>query len=132
MVVEPGKLLSAIEFPEDLKKLDKDELPQLCNELRKFIIDVISYNPGHLGSSLGTVELAVALHYIFNTPYDKLIWDVGHHACPHKILRGRKNVSYTNRTHSGISRFPKMSKGENAAFVVGQSSTSVSPALGMA
>ncbi|MCX6231639.1 MAG: 1-deoxy-D-xylulose-5-phosphate synthase [Bacteroidetes bacterium] len=132
MVVEPGKLLSTIDFPEDLKKLDREQLPQLCNELRKFIIDVISYNPGHLGSSLGTVELTVALHYIFNTPYDKLIWDVGHQAYPHKILTGRKNIFYTNRTYNGISGFPKMSESEYDAFGVGHSSTSVSAALGMA
>ncbi|MFZ4401847.1 MAG: 1-deoxy-D-xylulose-5-phosphate synthase [Bacteroidales bacterium] len=132
MVVEPGKLLSSIDYPADLKKLDKDQLPQLCEELRRFIIDVISYNPGHLGSSLGTVELTVALHYIFNTPYDKLIWDVGHQAYPHKILTGRKNIFYTNRIYHGISGFPRMSESEYDAFGVGHSSTSISAALGMA
>ncbi|MFZ4413689.1 MAG: 1-deoxy-D-xylulose-5-phosphate synthase [Bacteroidales bacterium] len=132
MVTEPGKLLSSIDYPSDLKKLDKEQLPQLCQELRRFIIDVISYNPGHLGSSLGTVELTVALHYIFNTPYDKLIWDVGHQAYPHKILTGRKNIFYTNRMYHGISGFPKMSESEYDAFGVGHSSTSISAALGMA
>ncbi len=132
MVTEPGKLLSSIDYPSDLKKLDIEQLPQLCDELRRFIIDVISYNPGHLGSSLGTVELTVALHYIFNTPYDKLIWDVGHQAYPHKILTGRKNIFYTNRMYQGISGFPKMSESEYDAFGVGHSSTSISAALGMA
>ena len=132
MHVEQGKLLSSIDYPSDLKKLDKNQLPQLCEELRRFIIDVVSYNPGHLGSSLGTVELTVALHYIFNTPYDKLIWDVGHQAYPHKILTGRKNIFYTNRMYQGISGFPKMSESEYDAFGVGHSSTSVSAALGMA
>jgi len=132
MVVEPGKLLSSIDYPADLKKLDKTQLPQLCEELRRFIIDMISYNPGHLGSSLGTVELTVALHYIFNAPYDKLIWDVGHQAYPHKILTGRKDVFYSNRMYKGLSGFPKMSESEYDAFGVGHSSTSISAALGMA
>ncbi len=132
MVAEPGKLLSSINYPADLKKLDKTQLPQLCDELRRFIIDVMSYNPGHLGSSIGTVELTVALHYIFNTPYDKLIWDVGHQAYPHKILTGRKDIFYTNRMYHGISGFPKMSESEYDAFGVGHSSTSISAALGMA
>ncbi|NVN93733.1 MAG: 1-deoxy-D-xylulose-5-phosphate synthase [Bacteroidetes bacterium] len=132
MVAEPGKLLSLINYPSDLKKLDKDQLPQLCEELRRFIIDSVSYNPGHLGSSLGTVELTVALHYIFNTPYDKLIWDVGHQAYPHKILTGRKDIFNTNRMYQGISGFPKMSESEYDSFGVGHSSTSISAALGMA
>ena len=132
MVAEPGKLLSLINYPSDLKKLDKDQLPQLCEELRRFIIDSVSYNPGHLGSSLGTVELSVALHYIFNTPYDKLIWDVGHQAYPHKILTGRKDIFNTNRMYHGISGFPKMSESEYDSFGVGHSSTSISAALGMA
>lgn len=132
MVVEPGKLLSSIDYPSDLKKLDVNQLPQLCDELRRFVIDVISYNPGHLSASLGTVELAAALHYVFKTPYDKLIWDVGHQAYPHKILTGRKNVFFTNRMYKGISGFPKMSESEFDSFGVGHSSTSVSAALGMA
>ena len=85
-------LLSIINSPEDLKKLDEGELPQLCSEIRKFIIDVVSHHPGHLGASLGAVELAVAIHYVFNTPYDKLIWDVGHQAYAHKILTGRRDA----------------------------------------
>jgi 1-deoxy-D-xylulose-5-phosphate synthase len=132
MLAEPGKLLSLVNYPSDLKKLDKDQLPQLCEELRRFIIDSVSYNPGHLGSSLGTVELSVALHYIFNTPYDKLIWDVGHQAYPHKILTGRKDIFNTNRMYQGISGFPKMSESEYDSFGVGHSSTSISAALGMA
>jgi 1-deoxy-D-xylulose-5-phosphate synthase len=132
MHVEPGTLLSSIDYPIDLKKLKINQLPQLSDELRRYIIDVISYNPGHLGSSLGTVELTVALHYIFNAPYDKLIWDVGHQAYPHKILTGRKDIFYTNRMYHGISGFPKMSESEYDAFGVGHSSTSISAALGMA
>jgi 1-deoxy-D-xylulose-5-phosphate synthase len=132
MSADIGTLLGRINDPEDLKKLKEEELPLLCDELRRFIIDVISSNPGHLGASLGTVELAVALHYIFNTPEDKLIWDVGHQAYAHKILTGRKDVFYTNRTFKGISGFPKMSESEYDAFGVGHSSTSISAALGMA
>lgn len=127
-----GKLLAGINDPNDLKKLKEEDLPQLCNEVRQFIIDVISENPGHLGASLGTVELAVALHYTFNTPYDKLIWDVGHQAYAHKILTGRRDVFYTNRTFKGISGFPKMSESDYDSFGVGHSSTSISAALGMA
>jgi len=125
-------LLSIINSPEDLKKLDEGELPQLCSELRKFIIDVVSHHPGHLGASLGAVELAVAIHYVFNTPYDKLIWDVGHQAYAHKILTGRRDAFPTNRTYKGISGFPKMSESEYDAFGVGHSSTSISATLGMA
>ena len=132
MVAVPGKLLSGINYPSDLKKLKVDELPILCEELRRFIIDVISHNPGHLSASLGTVEMAVALHYVYNTPDDKLIWDVGHQAYPHKILTGRKDVFQTLRTYKGISGFPKMSESEYDAFGVGHSSTSISAALGMA
>jgi 1-deoxy-D-xylulose-5-phosphate synthase len=124
--------LSIINSPEDLKKLDEGELPQLCSELRKFIIDVVSHHPGHLGASLGAVELAVAIHYVFNTPYDKLIWDVGHQAYAHKILTGRRDAFPTNRTYKGISGFPKMSESEYDAFGVGHSSTSISATLGMA
>ncbi len=132
MSAKPGKLLSSINYPSDLKKLKKEDLPELCNEIRKFIIDVISTNPGHLGASLGTVELAVALHYVFKTPFDKLIWDVGHQAYAHKILTGRKDEFHTNRMYKGISGFPKISESEYDAFGVGHSSTSISAALGMA
>jgi 1-deoxy-D-xylulose-5-phosphate synthase len=125
-------LLPLVNSPDDLRKLDEDELPQLCSEIRKFIIDVVSHHPGHLGASLGAVELAVAIHYVFNTPYDKLIWDVGHQAYAHKILTGRRDAFPTNRTYKGISGFPKMSESEYDAFGVGHSSTSISATLGMA
>jgi 1-deoxy-D-xylulose-5-phosphate synthase len=128
----PGKLLNSINSPSDLRKLSEDELPVLCAEIRQFIIEVISSNPGHLGASLGTVELAVAIHYAFNTPDDKLIWDVGHQAYAHKIITGRRDVFYTNRTYHGISGFPKMSESEYDTFGVGHASTSISAALGMA
>jgi 1-deoxy-D-xylulose-5-phosphate synthase len=127
-----GPLLSQVNFPSDLKKLKLEELPQLCEEVRKFIIEVMSENPGHLGASLGTVELAVALHYVYDAPFDKIIWDVGHQAYAHKILTGRKERFETIRTYQGISGFPKMSESEYDAFGVGHSSTSISAALGMA
>jgi 1-deoxy-D-xylulose-5-phosphate synthase len=130
--IEPGKLLAAINSPEDLRKLKDDDLPVLCSEIRQYIIDVISHHPGHLGASLGTVELAVAIHYVFNTPYDKLIWDVGHQAYAHKILTGRRDQFHTNRTYKGLSGFPKMSESDYDAFGVGHSSTSISATLGMA
>ena len=128
----PGKILATINNPVDLRKLNEEELFQLCEEIRLFIIDVVSHHPGHLGASLGTVELAVAIHYVFNTPFDKLIWDVGHQAYAHKILTGRRDVFYTNRSYKGISGFPKMSESEYDAFGVGHSSTSISATLGMA
>ncbi|HDP55297.1 MAG TPA: 1-deoxy-D-xylulose-5-phosphate synthase, partial [Bacteroidetes bacterium] len=125
-------LLSQIENPNDLKKLKPDELVGLSNELRQFIIDVVSTNPGHFGASLGVVELTVALHYVFNTPSDRLIWDVGHQAYGHKILTGRREQFHTNRKYKGISGFPKRSESEYDAFGTGHSSTSISAALGMA
>lgn len=128
----PGELLSKINDPSDLRKLKEEDLPQLCREIREFIIDEISHNPGHLGSSLGAVEQAVAIHYVYNTPYDKLIWDVGHQAYAHKILTGRKDVFHTNRTLNGISGFPRMKESPYDAFGTGHSSTSISAALGMA
>lgn len=128
----PLKLLNKINSPADLRLLREDELPLLCSEIRQFIIEVISSNPGHLGASLGAVELAVAIHYAFNTPVDKLIWDVGHQAYAHKIITGRRDAFHTNRTYGGISGFPKMSENEYDAFGVGHSSTSISAALGMA
>ncbi len=131
MNAKVGNLLATINYPSDLKKLDIEELPALCGELRQFILDMVSTNPGHLGASLGTVELAVAIHYIFNTPFDKIIWDVGHQAYAHKILTGRKDVFHTNRMYKGISGFPKMSESGYDAFGVGHSSTSISAALGM-
>ncbi len=125
-------LLNKILSPEDLRKLEPADLVQVSAELRQFIIDVVSSNPGHLGSSLGVVELTVALHYVFNTPYDKIIWDVGHQAYGHKILTGRRENFHTNRKYKGLSGFPKMSESEYDAFGVGHSSTSISAALGMA
>lgn len=125
-------LLSKIYSPEDLRKLDPEDLVQVSSELRQFIIDVVCNNPGHFGASLGVVELTVALHYVFNTPYDKIIWDVGHQAYGHKILTGRREVFATNRKYKGISGFPKMAESEYDAFGTGHSSTSISAALGMA
>jgi len=114
-----GTLLSQIYSPTDLKKLKETELSQLCDEIRQFIINETSTNPGHLGAGLGVVELTVALHYVFNTPYDKLIWDVGHQAYAHKIITGRKDLFHLNRMIDGISGFPKMSESEYDAFGVG-------------
>jgi len=128
----PGPILSKINSPKDLKTLPEDQLPLLCKEIRDFLIEETSQNPGHLGSSLGAVELAVAIHYVFDTPYDKLIWDVGHQAYAHKILTGRRDLFHTNRTLGGISGFPKMSESKYDAFGTGHSSTSLSAALGMA
>lgn len=130
--IEPGKILASINSPNDLRKLNEDDLFLLCDEIRQFIIDVVSHHPGHLGASLGAVELAVAIHYVFNTPYDKLIWDVGHQAYAHKIITGRRDIFHTNRQYKGISGFPKMSESEYDAFGVGHSSTSISSTLGMA
>jgi 1-deoxy-D-xylulose-5-phosphate synthase len=130
--ISAGPLLSNINFPEDLKKVSKGELQQVCNELRQFIIDCVSVHGGHFGASLGVVELTVALHYVLNTPYDQLVWDVGHQAYGHKILTGRRKVFHTNRKYGGISGFPKRSESEYDTFGVGHSSTSISAALGMA
>ncbi|MDX8338058.1 1-deoxy-D-xylulose-5-phosphate synthase [Draconibacterium sp. IB214405] len=127
-----GKLLESINNPDDLKKLPTEQLENVCKELRDYIIDVVSTNPGHFGASLGVVELTVALHYVYNTPYDQLIWDVGHQAYGHKILTGRRNQFDTNRKFKGISGFPKRAESEYDAFGVGHSSTSISAALGMA
>ncbi|MBO5849734.1 MAG: 1-deoxy-D-xylulose-5-phosphate synthase [Paludibacteraceae bacterium] len=124
-------LLESINTPSDLKKLNKNQLPQLCDELRQFIIDELSQNPGHLGSSLGVVELSVALHYVFNTPYDRVVWDVGHQAYAHKILTGRRELFHTNRQFKGISGFPSPKESEYDSFGTGHSSTSISAALGM-
>jgi 1-deoxy-D-xylulose-5-phosphate synthase len=127
-----GPLLQSINSPDDLKKLATDDLPELCRELRNFIIESVSINPGHFGASLGVVELTVALHYVYNTPFDQLIWDVGHQAYAHKILTGRREAFNTNRKYGGISGFPKPSESEYDSFGVGHSSTSISAALGMA
>jgi 1-deoxy-D-xylulose-5-phosphate synthase len=125
-------LLSRIDSPADMKGLSPGELVQLSNELRDYIIDIVSCNPGHFGASLGVVELTVALHHVFNTPHDKIIWDVGHQAYGHKILTGRRDRFHTNRRYKGVSGFPKPSESEYDAFGVGHSSTSISAALGMA
>ncbi|MEN8117394.1 MAG: 1-deoxy-D-xylulose-5-phosphate synthase [Bacteroidota bacterium] len=127
-----GKLLEKINNSADLKKLSLKQLEDVCSELRDFIIDILSTNPGHFGASLGVVELTVALHYVYNTPYDQLIWDVGHQAYGHKILTGRRDNFSTNRKYKGISGFPKRDESEYDAFGVGHSSTSISAALGMA
>ena len=132
MSEEADKLLALINDPSDLKKLKENQLPELCREIREFIIDETANNPGHLGASLGCVELAVAIHYVFNTPYDKVIWDVGHQAYAHKIITGRRDVFHSNRKKGGISGFPRMEESEYDAFGTGHSSTSISAALGMA
>jgi 1-deoxy-D-xylulose-5-phosphate synthase len=132
MEVKAGKLLDKIEYPADLRKLKPRQLPQVSKELRDYIIDVVSVKGGHFGASLGVVELTVALHYVFDTPTDQLVWDVGHQAYGHKILTGRRKVFDTNRVYKGISGFPKRKESEYDTFGVGHSSTSISGALGMA
>lgn len=132
MEITPGTLLKTIDSPEDLKKLPREKLHQVCDELRQYIIDVVSVYGGHFGASLGVVELTTALHYVYNTPYDQLVWDVGHQAYGHKILTGRRDNFPTNRKYNGLSGFPKRSESEYDTFGVGHSSTSISAALGMA
>ena len=132
MLIKPGSLLAHIDSPADLKGLDQKQLVQLSHELRQFIIDVVSVYGGHFGASLGVVELTVALHHVFQTPDDQLVWDVGHQAYGHKILTGRRDIFHTNRVYQGLSGFPKRSESEFDAFGVGHSSTSISAALGMA
>jgi 1-deoxy-D-xylulose-5-phosphate synthase len=131
MMIEPGPLLAAIASPADLKKLAPEQLVQVSAELREFIIDTVSIYGGHFGASLGVVELTVALHYVFDTPHDQLVWDVGHQAYGHKILTGRRDLFPTNRRYGGMSGFPKRSESEYDAFGVGHSSTSIGAALGM-
>lgn len=132
MEIIPGPLLKTIDSPADLKKLSREKLHQVCDELRQYIIDVVSVHGGHFGASLGVVELTTALHYVYNTPYDQLVWDVGHQAYSHKILTGRRDNFITNRKYNGLSGFPKRSESEYDTFGVGHSSTSISAALGMA
>ena len=132
MQIGAGPLLQTINSPDDLKKVPKEHLHQVCSELRQFIVDVVSVHGGHFAASLGVVELSVALHYIYNTPYDQLVWDVGHQAYGHKILTGRRENFITNRKYKGLSGFPKRSESEYDTFGVGHSSTSISAALGMA
>lgn len=129
---EKYSLLSQIRYPEDLRQLSVDQLPEVCNELRQDIIDEVSVNPGHLASSLGVVELTVALHYVFNTPDDRIVWDVGHQAYGHKILTGRRDRFYTNRKLGGIRPFPTPLESEYDTFTCGHASNSISAALGMA
>lgn len=131
-MIVPGPLLKQIDTPADLKKINKDDLYKVCDELRQYIIDVVSVHGGHFAASLGVVELSVALHYVYNTPYDQLVWDVGHQAYGHKILTGRRDNFHTNRKYGGLSGFPKRSESEYDTFGVGHSSTSISAALGMA
>ena len=132
MEITPGPLLQTIDSPEDLKKLPREKLHQVCDELRQYIVDVVSVHGGHFGASLGVVELTTALHYVYNTPYDQLVWDVGHQAYGHKILTGRRDNFPSNRKYKGLSGFPKRSESEYDTFGVGHSSTSISAALGMA
>ena len=133
-MVQPdcSTLLSQLYTPEDLRKLPEEKLPQVCRELREFIIDSLSRNPGHFGSSMGAVELTVALHYVFDTPYDRIVWDVGHQAYGHKILTGRRDKFETNRKLNGLSGFPNPNESEYDAFIAGHASNSISAALGMA
>lgn len=126
-----GHILNAIDYPEDLRKLPLDNLRQVCAELRQYIIDVLSETPGHLGASLGTVELTVALHYVFNTPYDRIVWDVGHQAYGHKILTGRRDAFRTLRKLGGIGGFPNPAESPYDAFIAGHASNSISAAMGM-
>ena len=126
------KLLEKVNSPSDIRQMDMDSLRQLCEEIRAYMIECCSVNPGHLGSSLGAVELIVGLHYVFNTPEDKVVFDVGHQAYAHKIITGRREAFRKNRMKDGISGFPKRSESEYDAFGVGHSSTSVSAALGFA
>ena len=122
------KYLHTIHYPSDLKQLPLEVLPKVCQELRDFIIQELSHNPGHLASSLGTVELSVALHYVFDTPHDHLVWDVGHQAYAHKILTGRRERFHTNRQFKGIAPFPTPAESEHDAFIAGHASNSISAA----
>ncbi|MFT5481235.1 MAG: 1-deoxy-D-xylulose-5-phosphate synthase, partial [Bacteroidia bacterium] len=128
----PGKLLSKVNLPADLRLLKEEQLEQFCDELRQYIVDVVSVNGGHFGASLGVVEMTTAIHYVFNTPNDQLVWDVGHQAYGHKIITGRRDIFHTNRKYKGLSGFPKRTESEYDTFGVGHSSTSISAALGMA
>ncbi len=132
MEIKPGEFLNPIKYPADLRKVKEEDLVKVSADLRQYIIDMVSVYGGHFGASLGVVELTVALHYVFNTPYDQLVWDVGHQAYGHKILTGRRDMFHTNRVYKGISGFPKRSESEYDTFGVGHSSTSISAALGMA
>lgn len=130
--IQAGALLSLVNSPDDLKKISEEQLQAFCKELREYIIEHVSVYGGHFGASLGVVELTTAIHYVFNTPYDQLIWDVGHQAYGHKLITGRREEFHTNRIYQGISGFPKRTESEYDAFGVGHSSTSISAGLGMA
>ncbi|MFV1980477.1 MAG: 1-deoxy-D-xylulose-5-phosphate synthase N-terminal domain-containing protein, partial [Rhodothermia bacterium] len=128
----PGPLIAQIDSPRDLRKLPESDLQQVCRELRQYIIDIVSVHGGHFGASLGTVELTVAAHYAYNTPTDKLVWDVGHQAYGHKMLTGRRDQFPTNRKFGGVSGFLKQNESEYDVFGAGHASTSVSAAVGIA
>lgn len=128
---EKYPLLSKIDSPADLRKLKEEQLPQVCSEIRRFLIDELSHHPGHFASSMGAVEITVALHYVFDTPYDRIVWDVGHQAYGHKLLTGRRDRFHTNRTMGGLSGFPTPSESEYDTFTAGHASNSISAALGM-
>ena len=130
--MNPSPLLDMIDTPQDLRRLEKKQLPQVAAELREFLLDSVGKTGGHFASNLGAVELTVALHYVYDTPEDHLVWDVGHQSYPHKILTGRKNQMHTMRQYGGLAGFPKRSESEYDAFGVGHSSTSIGAALGMA
>ena len=134
MKTEPTtyNLLDSISYPEDLRKLSVEQLPEVCEELRQDIIQELSCNPGHFAASLGTVELTVALHYVYNTPYDRIVWDVGHQAYGHKMLTGRRESFCTNRKFKGIRPFPTPVESDYDTFTCGHASNSISAALGMA
>lgn len=132
MEIKAGELLEKINYPSDLRSYKEEDLPQICEELRQYIIDIVSVKGGHFGASLGVIELTVAIHYVFNTPLDQLVWDVGHQAYGHKILTGRRKFFHTNRKYKGLSGFPNRAESEYDSFGVGHSSTSISAALGMA
>ena len=130
--VKAPRLLDSINSPADLRKLPVTDLPQVCREIREFLIEACSGNPGHFASSMGAVELTVALHYVFDTPHDRLVWDVGHQAYGHKLLTGRRDRFSTNRTLGGLSGFPNPDESEYDTFTAGHASNSISAALGMA
>ena len=125
-------LLGKIKYPADLRQMSEEQLPEVCDELRRDIVDELSVNPGHLASSLGVVELTIALHYVYDTPEDRIVWDVGHQAYGHKILTGRRENFYTNRKLHGVMPFPSPKESEYDTFVCGHASNSISAALGMA
>ena len=129
--ISGAPLLPQIDSPADLRKLSPDRLPQLCSEIREFLIQSLSQNPGHFASSMGSVELTVALHYVFNTPYDRIVWDVGHQAYGHKILTGRRDTFSTLRKFGGLSGFPSPSESEYDTFAAGHASNAISAGLGM-